>query len=64
MSNIELIGATEAAKTLGLSRPGFNLRIKNGQVSPVGRVGKRGTYVFDRSEVERLAAESKGARVD
>lgn len=57
MSSNELIGATEAAAVLGMSRPGFNLRVKNGHIAPIGRIGKRGTYVFNRSEIEALAAE-------
>ena len=62
MSSNDFIGATDAAKALGLSRPGFNVRVRNGDVMPVGRVGKRGTYGFDRAAIERMAEEEKAAR--
>lgn len=59
MASYELIGATDAARLLGLSRPGLHRRVKEGRLTPLGTVGKRGTYVFDRAEIDRLAAEQK-----
>ena len=61
MSSNEFIGATEAARVLGMSRPGFNLRVKRGEIAPVGRVGKRGTYIFDRSEILLMASKKVSA---
>ena len=56
MSTKELIGALEAAELLGLSRPGIHKRIRQGRLTPHATLGKRGTYVFERNEIERLAA--------
>lgn len=60
----ELIGSKEAAHLLGVTRCTINRWAKAGKLNPAGELGKRGIYVFDRSELERLAAESKEARVD
>lgn len=60
MSNLDVIGATDAAKLLGVARSTIAARVQSGTLTPTARVGKRGTFVFDRAEIERLAAE--GAR--
>lgn len=61
MSTTELIGAVEAAGILGLSRPGIHKRVRDGRLEPLAVIGQRGTYVFDRAEIERLAAEEAEA---
>lgn len=61
MSTTQIIGATEAAKLLGLSRSGFNRRVNTGRIKPMGELGNRAAYVFDRAEIERLAAEEAKA---
>lgn len=63
MTTKELIGIAEAAAILGLTRGGVQRRISDGRMSPLGRVGERGTYVFERDTVEALAQASlKGSR--
>lgn len=61
MSTTELIGAVEAAGILGLSRPGIHKRVRDGRLEPFAVIGRRRTYVFDRAEIERLAAEEAKA---
>ena len=56
MSTDKFIGATEAAKVLGLSRSGFNRRVTNGLINPFDQIGGR-TYIFDRAEIEALACK-------
>jgi hypothetical protein len=62
MSNISLIGTAEAAEILGQSRSNFQLLAQKNIVRPFARVGKRRTMVFDRKEIERLAAARRGAK--
>lgn len=63
MTTKELIGIADAAAILGLTRGGVQRRISDGRMSPLGRVGERGTYVFERDAVEALAQASlKGSR--
>ena len=59
MSSLQLIGATDAARLLGVSRSGFDLKCQRGEVKAQGRIGKRGIRVFDRAEIERIAAEGR-----
>lgn len=61
MSNISLIGTAEAANILGQSRSNVQLLAQKGELKPFAKVGKRQTIVFDRAEIERLAAARKGA---
>ncbi|MFS0289123.1 hypothetical protein ACL1FZ_08495 [Corynebacterium striatum] len=61
MTTKELIGATDAAGLLGLSRAGFNLKCQRGEIMTAGRIGKRGVRVFDREYIEGLA-ENKGEK--
>lgn len=53
----ELIGTTEAARILGLSRNGLNRRVTAGLICPIGEIGKRGIRVYRRAEIEALAAK-------
>ena len=57
MATLDLIGASEAAKLLGLSRAGLNKRVNEGRLKAAARVGKRCINVFDRAEIEKLARE-------
>lgn len=59
MTTKPLLGTTGAAEKLGLSRQGVLKRVKEGRLSPIGTIGKRGTYVFDRAEIESLACKEK-----
>ena len=59
MSTTQIIGATEAAKLLGLSRSGFNRRVNTGRIKPLGELGNRAAYVFDRAAIEAIAQQEK-----
>lgn len=53
-----LIGTREAARVLGLSRSTVNRRAGSGLIPYVEKLpGRLGSYVFDRTEIERLAKE-------
>ena len=54
-----LIGTTETAALLGLSRAAVNKRVAAGTLVPAGEVGPRAIRVFDRAEIERLAEKEK-----
>ena len=56
-----LIGTAETAALLGLSRAAVNKRVAAGTLVPAGEVGPRAIRVFDRAEIERLAAEQGAA---
>lgn len=59
----ELIGTNEAARLLGVTRATINRWANSGTLTPAGELGARGIRVFDRSEVERLAAaEAEGVK--
>lgn len=60
MSEKQLIGSTEAAALLGLARSSVNRYVTEGRITPIGELGKRGIYVFDKSEIEALALELRG----
>lgn len=52
----DLIGAAEAARMLELERSTLTRWIHGGKIKPLAQLdGKRGAYVFDRSDVEALA---------
>ena len=54
----DLIGSAEAAQILGVSTTTFNRRVLTGAVPAVRKLpGAKGAWVFDRAEIERLAAE-------
>ena len=57
-----LIGAADAARILGLTREGLAVAVRKGRIPVLARIGKRGTLVFDRDEVEREAAARKAAK--
>lgn len=56
MLSTELIGVCEAAEMLGISRQGLHERIRRGLINPTGRIGKRRTMVFERADIEKIAA--------
>lgn len=62
MYKYDLIGVTEAAAILGLTKTGIIARVNEGRMTPAAQIGKRGVLVFDRAEVEALAAEKQGAK--
>lgn len=53
----ELIGTAEAARILGKSHRTVHRLVESGALKPVMTApgGFRGAFLFDRSEVERLA---------
>lgn len=55
-----LIGSAEAARILGKSPRTIHRLVKAGDLNPVYTApgGQHGSYLFDRDEVERLAAGS------
>jgi len=58
MRNREVIDSKEAAKILGLSRSQVNRRAAAGVLPYLSKSeGLRTPYIFDRSEIERLAKE-------
>lgn len=57
----DLIGTTEAAKILGLTREGVRKRIISGALTPHSTIGTRGINVFDRAEIEALAEREVSA---
>lgn len=61
MTNPVLIGTKEAASLLGITRAQVNRRVLSGKLTPLGEFGERGIRVFDRAEIERLAAEEMDA---
>ncbi|MER0093598.1 helix-turn-helix domain-containing protein [Corynebacterium sp. KPL2838] len=62
MTTKHLLGTAGAAETLGLSRQGVLKRVKDGRLAPIGALGKRGIYVFDRAEIEALASKEAAAK--
>lgn len=63
LSDSATIGSSAAARILGLSHRAVLDRVKAGTLTPLARLeGRTGAYLFDRSEIERIAAASKGGR--
>lgn len=60
MTTQDLIGTRGAAEILGITTRGVSKAVREGRLVPIARLGDRGVNVFDRAEIERLAAE--GAR--
>ncbi|QXU55215.1 helix-turn-helix domain-containing protein [Rhodococcus sp. LW-XY12] len=60
MSVTDVIGAKEAEQMLGVPTSTFHRWIRTGRIVPAGRLtGRRGAYLFNRSEIEQLAATRK-----
>lgn len=63
--NNALIGVEETGAALGITRQAVTLRVKRGELTPLARVGKRGTLIFSRDIIQQIAEherKSKGAR--
>jgi len=55
-----LIGTREASKVLGVSRTTFQRLVASGDLEPETRIpGLTGAMLFDRSDVNYLAAQRK-----
>lgn len=57
MTQMKLIGTDEVSRLLGVGRATVHRWAESGQIHQIGEVGKRGTRVFDRKEIEALAAK-------
>jgi excisionase family DNA binding protein len=58
MTDTKPIGTPEAAARLNVSRPTLTRMAQSGKITPLHKAnGQRGAYVFDESEVERVAQE-------
>ena len=56
VSNIPHLSAAEAAAILGVSTHTVGRYARRGVLTPVAKApGRRGAYLFDRRDVERLA---------
>ncbi|AVM64320.1 hypothetical protein C3V38_07870 [Dietzia sp. oral taxon 368] len=58
----ELIGASEAARILGVARQTVARQANDGLLPTLGRIGPREAFVFQRSSIEALAAERAGVK--
>lgn len=57
MANHDYLGSAEAARLLGVDRATFNRWVKAGRLAPAHTMqGKTGARLFDRRDVEALAA--------
>ena len=55
METTELVGTREAALILDCTMLTVRNLTHAGRLKPVGRVGKRGTFIYRKSDVEALA---------
>lgn len=62
MSSIQLVGTAEAARILNQSRANVHLLVSSGKLKPIARVGGKRINIFDKDDVERLAAARRGAK--
>lgn len=53
MNMLELIGADEAARRLGVSRTTVYRLVERGEIVELGYLGRRRALVLDAGEVER-----------
>lgn len=51
----KLIGTSETALLLGISRASVNKRVNDGKLKPAGEIGPRGIRLFNRADIEKLA---------
>lgn len=61
MSQTAIIGTAEAAEILGWSIAKTKRKAKAGEIPCTKLAGRTGAYVFDRADVERLAADEVAA---
>lgn len=52
----------EASELTGLDRRTIHRMVERGELKPVSKLpGLRGAYIFNRADIERIAAERKAA---
>ena len=62
MTDRDLIGSAIAAKVLGVGRTTFYRLVRNGRLVPAAELpGITGARLFDRADVDALAAERSKA---
>lgn len=57
MDTRHLIGVADVARILGMSRGGVAAAAAAGRLPVLARIGERGTLVFDRDDIEAIAAK-------
>jgi predicted site-specific integrase-resolvase len=58
MNSTDLIGSTEAARTIDVDKTTLTRWVQDGRIAAAHKLpGKNGAYLFHRGEVERVAAE-------
>lgn len=55
METTELVGTREACLILDVTMASVRNLTHAGRLKPVGRIGKRGTFIYRKSDVEALA---------
>lgn len=61
-TNDSLVGAAEVAQRLAITRTAVRGLVDRGELAPVQKMpGRLGMYLFDRSDVEALAAKRAAA---
>lgn len=55
METTELVGTREATAILNVTMASVRNLTHAGHLTPVGRVGKRGVFIYRRDDVEALA---------
>jgi excisionase family DNA binding protein len=62
MTDRSLIGSAEACEILGIDRSTLTRWVDKGRILPVHKnPGQTGSYIFQRTEVERLKDQAKAA---
>lgn len=61
VDHVDVIGAAEAARLLGVSKATVNRRAAAGQLTAVKMPGLTGAHLFDRDEIESLANQKADA---
>lgn len=60
MGQTALIGSSEAAKILGISRSYFHHKVKAGEIAPVAKLpGSTGVYLFSTELINQMARETQ-----
>lgn len=62
MPKVEWMSTAEAALWLGIHRRSVTRWVETGRLQPIDQLpGRRGAYLFDRAQIEALAAERAAA---
>ncbi|NIL76775.1 hypothetical protein RhoFasB10_02902 [Rhodococcus sp. B10] len=61
VDHMDVIGAAEAARLLGVSKATVNRRAAAGQLTAHKMPGVTGAHLFDRDEIESLAKQKADA---